>query len=905
MIGSLFFAAPWVLVALAALPALYWILRVVPPAPKRLQFPALRLLLGLQSKEETSATTPWWLLALRLAIAGAFILALSGPSLNPPPPVPGSGPVVLVVETGWGAAQNWQSIRDRGNAVLDYALREGRPVLLISTTASEADAPDIVAAPDARRRFAALTPKAYEDEPGMVPALVRSAMGDQDGGLVWLSDGMADDERTTALRILREEGGAVLHSPEPGSLPLLLKPAASSPAGISATLMQSTDVARSVSVTARASDGRVLGTADTQFAAGSTTTEALIRLPREVANAVTRLDIVGQQHAAAVALLDDRWQRRAVGLVTGAGYDASQPLLDERHYLTQALLPFADVTTGAMADLFGAALSMVVLPDTGALAPEEQAAAVSFMEEGGILLRFAGPALAADATEAELVPVDLRSGGRLIGGALSWDEPARLAPFPETGPFASLALQGDVTVRRQVLANPSLNLIDQTWAALEDGTPLVTAEKRGEGWLVLVHTTAIPEWTDLPISGLFVEMLSRLVDLGRGVDPVENNAVLPALDLMDGFGQLGAPLGLATALTGGETDPVASAETPPGWYGTQTQRRAINLGSSIDSLPEPMGSVPTGVSKEGYGSQASLEFAGPLLVFALLLLIADMIVSLVLRGLISPSLLTPARSTSTSVAMVGLAAVVLMSKPAQAQDLSDPEAFAFAASETFRLAYIETGDETVDRKTYEGLYGLSRQLSRRTAVEPAPPLSVVPGEDEMAFFPLVYWQITPTLPPLSGQAVVALNRYLTNGGTIVFDTADEAFGGGAARDRLSQIAERIDIPPLEPIGPEHVMTKTFYLTQEFPGRYDGGTVWVERRAGDGDEVSSVIAGSHDWVAAWATDNLGRPLYPIPQGGLRQREWSYRFGVNLVMYALTGNYKADQVHLPAIIERLSQ
>ncbi|MCR9256433.1 MAG: DUF4159 domain-containing protein [Alphaproteobacteria bacterium] len=893
-LGSLFFASPWVLVALIALPALYWILRVVPPAPKRLRFPALRLLLGLQSKEETSATTPWWLLLMRLAMAALVILALSGPSLNPPPPVPGQGPVVLVVETGWGAARNWPAIRERGEEVLRHAQQEGRSVLLVTTTGQVEETPGTASAVEARRRFAALTPHAYEDTPSVVPAVIRAVLGDREAGIVWLSDGLADDERHTALESLRDRGSVILHAPDPSALPIVLRPGESTPAGLTATLAKADDLPRTVTVTARAADGRELGRAEAAFDAGDRTAETMIRLPRELANTVSRLDIAESRSAGSVALLDDRWRRRAVGLVTGAGYDASQPLLDERHYLTQALLPFADVTVGTLDRLAQTPLSMIVLPDTGLLPEADRARALTFIEQGGILMRFAGPALAADATDAELVPVELRSGGRLIGGALSWDDPARLAPFPESGPFASLTVQEDVVVRRQVLAEPSLTLVDKTWAALEDGTPLVTATKEGEGWLVLVHTTAIPEWTDLPISGMFVEMLSRIVDLGRGVDPVEAETLLPPLDLMDGFGQLGAPRIAATALQGGEDDPVASRETPPGWYGTQAQRRAVNLGTG---LPDPvaMDRAPTGVIQEGYVTRATLQFAGPLLTMALVLFLLDFVASLGLRGLLT------LRSTAAGLIALGLFSALPSGANAQQQD----DTFAIQATENFRLAYIRTGLDAIDNKSRAGLVGLTRQLYRRTAVEPEDPLGVTPGVDEMAFFPLLYWPIPPEHPDLDPAAVDALNQYLTNGGTIVFDTADEAFGDRGGSRRLQELAEQLDIPTLQPTDPEHVLTKTFYLMQEFPGRYTGGVLWVEASAGDGDEVSSVIAGSHDWAAAWATDENGRAIYPMPGSGLRQREWSYRFGINLVMYALTGNYKADQVHLPAILERLGQ
>jgi hypothetical protein len=177
---------------------------------------------------------------------------------------------------------------------------------------------------------------------------------------------------------------------------------------------------------------------------------------------------------------------------------------------------------------------------------------------------------------------------------------------------------------------------------------------------------------------------------------------------------------------------------------------------------------------------------------------------------------------------------------------------------------------------------------------------------------LLYWPITDTQGRLSEKAAARVNAYMRNGGVILFDTRDRyqivspGARGGPGLQRLIEISRDLEIPPLAPVAPDHVLTRTFYLLQEFPGRYAGGTVWLEDGAGNpGTEVSPVLIGSHDWAGAWARDGVGRFRFPVVPGGEIQREMAFRFGVNLVMYALTGNYKADQVHVPSILERLGQ
>jgi len=260
----------------------------------------------------------------------------------------------------------------------------------------------------------------------------------------------------------------------------------------------------------------------------------------------------------------------------------------------------------------------------------------------------------------------------------------------------------------------------------------------------------------------------------------------------------------------------------------------------------------------------------------------------------------------------------LLTAQAVAQESDD--AFARQATLETPLAYVLTGIDGVDAMSQAGLAGLSRVLSERTAMEPAAPMSVNIEQDELAFFPLLYWPVVEGQAALSAQGLAKVDAFMKNGGTILFDTQDHQStipglkGSQMGNASLQRLLASLDLPPLEPVPEDHVLTKAFYLLQAFPGRWAGGRVWVEAgtsgsedddAGGGNDGVSAIIIGSNDYAAAWAEDNSGRPLAAVVPGGRRQRELAFRFGVNLVMYTLTGNYKADQVHIPALLERLGQ
>jgi hypothetical protein len=532
--------------------------------------------------------------------------------------------------------------------------------------------------------------------------------------------------------------------------------------------------------------------------------------------------------------------------------------------------------------------------------PALAAAIEAWLVKGGLLLRFASPGLAEKPDE--WLPVRLRPASRTLGGTLSWESPQGLAPFPEHSPFWGLSIPTDVTVSRQVLAEPAPDLRDKTWASLADGTPLVTAKKRGEGWTVLVHVSPDADWSSLPLSGLFLQMLDRLVRLGHGEAAVTvGDQQLPAQRVLDGFGHLEDPAPQVRPLPPRPTPATAplGPQHPPGYYGAQQSQVAWNLAPALGESPfATIAEWPSGVTIQSYGERRSQDIGAWLLLAALVLLLADTIASLALRGHLR------LRGGMAVALIVGLGTLqFLSSPPANAAD-----ELALQATLETHLAYVVTGDATVDRISAAGLAGLSHVLAARTSIEPAAPIAVQIETTELAFFPLLYWPIVPSQPDLSSAARERVSTFLEHGGTILFDTRDQDAGGssGPGGVRLQSLLKGVRIPPLQPIRPDHVLTRAFYLLSDFPGRWEGAPLWVESDASSSrDGVTSVLIGRHDWAAAWAMDADWRPIYPVYPGGQRQREFAYRFGVNLVMHVLTGNYKGDQVHIPDILKRLGQ
>jgi hypothetical protein len=914
---------------LLVLPVIYWLLRLIPPLPKLVRFPAIRLLIGLEPSEQTPMKMPWWLLLLRMLLAAALILAVARPLLNPQADLPGKGPLLLVIDDGWSAAPGWTTRIVHAERLIQRAERGGRLVALVGTAPQPLDAPatrrGALRPEEARTILRAFRPKPWPTDRAAAAAEIDKMQIDGGAYVMWLSDGLQDAGADTLIERLRRFGGLEVVLPDQATTPLLLLPPVADGRDLKVhALRPVADGPRKAAIQASDDQGRVVARIELEFAANERNGEGVLPAPPELRNRMSRLDIETQGGAGSAVLLDERNRRRPVSVLGERETAGGQPLLQEVYFLEKALDPYVSLSIGDRETVLTRNTSVLLIPDSAAPSAADRDEIAKWIENGGVAVRFAGPNLAAGADS--LVPTPLRLGDRSLGGVMSWGQPSALAEFPVNSPFLGIAVPKDVRIQQQVLAEPTPDLADKTWARLADGTPLVTGEKRGKGYLVLIHTTANTNWSNLALSGLFVDMLQRLVLLSRGVAGDGVNKALKPWRTLDGFGRLGAPpAGVQMLQPDAQQTFVPKPTTPPGFYGDENAQVAFNVGDHV-APPAPL-VLPSGVATDRLSEGGETDLARWCLLAAALLLLIDLLLSLWLRGLL-PRAVRLRAAPAALLLLVG--AVMLASPHADAQqnrpgigpgpvpvaapkDAAAPPAPKLAEQEALkgaldvRLAYIATGDKDVDDTSKAGLEGLSEILRNRTSVEPADPVALDLDKDEPRLYPLIYWPITSTQPVLSPKAAAAFDRYLRTGGIVFVDTRDQqmSFDKPAnGNPDLKRLLAGIETPPLVAMPPDHVLTKSFYLLSDMPGRWQGGKLWIEAGGGRvNDGVTTIIIGSNDYAGAWAVDGRGRGLNPVSPGGETQRELAFRVGVNLVMHALTGNYKDDQVHIQDIMQRL--
>jgi hypothetical protein len=926
IINAMTFLAPFMLTALLALPALWWLMRLTPPKPQKFDFPPLRLLLS-SATDETPAQLPWWLVMLRLGLAACIIVALASPVLAPTLGENTTRPLLVIVDDGWATAPDWADRMASASAAITSAERARQPVAVLTVTSSLEELSTLTPA-QARERLNQLRPLPVMGTRLPHLAAITTFVRNHGGAsIVWLADGLASGDGTAFAQGLSTlaPGNVLVQVPVQAAKALVN--ARNAPSALTVNVLRA-EAGLSETVNLRALDarGRPIGDTSATFARAARETEAGFNLPVELRNEVASVSLAGQASAAGVQLLDSANRRRTVGIVSGSTNDNAQPLIAPGYYITRALAPIADMRTAqsrspseAVQELISAGVSMLVLADVGTLTPEARAAIMAWRNKGGVLLRFAGPRLASSDEDEQLLPVILRRGGRTLGGALAWSTPQPMGEFTPDSPFQGLDAAPDVRISRQVLAEPSPELANRTWAMLSDGTPLVTARRDGQGLTVLFHISAETSWSNLPLSGLFVDMLGRLTQLAGNVPALENTGqmtgepsarTLPPVRVLDGYGHLQPPSPAVRPLP--QPSPhSATVEHPPGLYGSRDASTALNTLPPNAQLSR-LDLSAMNVRVQHFSMSQPVSLIPWLLGAALAAFLADTLIALMFGGAFVRLL-----RRHVAGALVATMAIFTVLPDAQAQQAPEASAAIEATRET-RLAYMITGDANVDAVSKAGLEGLSAELTSRTALEPGAPSAVNPEKDELAFYSLIYWPISATARQPSQAALQKVDAFMKQGGTVLFDTRDAGTTLGSASpagDALKAMLSRLDIPELQTVPEKHVLTRTFYLMNNFPGRFSEGPLWIEAvpqtedeeaqltRAGDG--VSPILITSNDLAGAWAINASGQALLPTDTEDYEQREMSYRAGINIVMYAFTGNYKADQVHVPALLERLGQ
>ncbi|GAA5097582.1 DUF4159 domain-containing protein [Bartonella acomydis] len=870
---------------------------------------------------------------LRLTVAALIIIALARPTWNEEPLIlSGSQPLVLIIDNGWASTKEWQKRISLAQILLAQAEQHQKDIYFLAT--AENDAPlNLLPASVVKQYLRHLQPRPWPvNRMHTLKKLIEKTKG-KSPDIAYLSDGLQtseDDQAFTLLEQLRPK--TFLWYTTDISAFTGITSIENNNGNMAARLIRSTTHGKTpATLELYDANNQLLGQFTTNFQEGETTTLVPFHVPLELRYDIAWIKISNQAHAAATFLVDNHKRVNRVALLSPNTNEMTQPLLSPFYYIIKALQDHTQLITAGGRELstdidhlLKQNPSVFIMGDIVNISEKAEKKLSDFVNKGGTLIRFAGENLSSTEHYDSLLPVALRPGKRSLGSIMSWTKPQKLAPFAKNSLFSDLPFPEDITVSRQILAEPNPDLFAKTWLSLSDGTPLITASVRGKGTLILIHIAPDPTWSNLPLSVFFAQMLQKLITLStyESTNPTQikkEKMIQNPWRTITADGQLQTPPSYVVPLVlDTKHPPLPSYRTPPGLYGVKNNFYALNLlNSSSQLIKQPLS---RSLSKKALSyNTKEKHLIGPFLGLAMLLFAFDNFLTLWMGG----ALFLNRRNNMLLFLPLTIALIAFFLQPPtlHAQNTPAPDESIIQAAGATHLAYIITNNHEIDSTSKSGLKALSQFIAERTMLAPSSVIALDLDKDELAFYPLIYWPIDANSPVPSQKSLEKINNFMKHGGTILFDTRDQIntnlnLEGDATAEtqRLRTILKGLNIPALEPASTDHVIARSFYIMPDFPGLYRGSPLWVATSSSNknnknshraGDNVSSLLITGNNFAGAWALDEKGMWKYPLIPTDPMQRLWAFRAGLNIVIYALTGNYKADQVHVPALLERFKR
>ncbi len=921
ILSSLNFLYPALLWTALALPILWFVFKTIPPHPRLIKLPTARFLKDIETEDSQKDDIPWWLKALRILMMAMIILAAAAPFLAPKTDITIDGEALgIVFDNSWAAAPQLENQKDKALSLILRAEQKGKNIVLIEAIPEHKNlSPITIVTPaDARNRVKHIHAYPWEaDHSALLEALkAQQEKLTQAKTYHWLGHGYNDGDIEVVSDYIAEKGKVIYYKPEDKKIARTLKSALNKDGRDSYKFMQfdgfyyndQSDFKlylkdRFSTVLSFIGLDDILNNTNEDI----TTLWNSIDNDDDAVPSYMQLGIF--KHAGAVYYLPAEILKQKVGVLSAhdAVDNEESPLIQSIYYISKAVEGKAPYSIDPLDKLLDWGAKLIIVPEDFVLSQKDIQRLDKWVNDGGTLLRFPPSKQGHGETIDTLIPIELLAEERSIAGRLDWQEPLTLAKIPEDSPLAGIPLDKSLEIKRQVLATPSAKDHAQIWAVASDGTPIISARAQGHGLIILIHTQAKPGWSNMPITGFFVNVLHRIVDISSGarmqiskttdIENPESQSFAP-YKLINASGELVAPDQTQAELTIQDirSKPL-SYDFRPGIYHSNNAEYIINLGDKLGPLRLVSAKDIKGTI-EGYSTEVNINLQIYFLLAALFLFFCEWLSSALLSGARYKLHFVP--RFKASILLCALLIGLLTAAPAWAQSRDDAE-----RANSLNLAYVETANPIVNAMAQKGLQYVANAIMQRTALQNVRVTPVNISNDDLAFYPLLYWPIEST--PLGDKAYAKLNDYMNTGGMLFVDIRNgrklsQSFY--AQNQPLSLLSEKLFIPLLKPLPEEHVLRKSYYLlsTANIAGRYDGGDIWLDlgdnsgsTAIEDNQHVAAFIIGANDWISLWADESAD----------IYKREKALRFGINLVMYALTGTYKQDQVHTKAILERLEQ
>jgi hypothetical protein len=856
---------------------------------------------------------PIAVLLIRIAVLSLIILALAHPVKKTNFNKLSFENALIVVEDGWQNAKNWKQKKSAIKSVLDVAKRNASNVFLMTTAVKKDGSNPVFIGPvlpqKAMKVLKSLKPKNWKSDYSIVEKNIEKLVLEKtlqgNTKVFWLSSNFYGENLQTAMESAQLLGDLelIINEDEQETLKFISSVSRSlNKLEITVKRAKNLKFSESQKIAIFDEDDNALSKEILNFDENKDVANAVFYAPETVLNRAFKIQIISKFPVSSETYLLGDWKKKkTVGIVSYQNQKKQNPLLSKDYYVKKAIEPFAKIKTGSIKELLNSDLSTIVITD--GFEYGEEKGLENFVKNGGTLLCFSKKGL----QNSDLFPVKLKEGLRNMGGEISQEKNQNVADFPEKSLFYGIKNDNQIFVKTQLIAESSIDSNDKTIASLQDGTQLVTARNFGKGRVVFFHISSDASWSNLPLSTMFAQMLERIVLTSKDDFFSINKPIKLSLqNKLSAFAKMKKyknkkekKINLSDI-----TSSVSSHNTPAGIYVAGSIKKGVNLCLKNCGL-EHLEEIPYGAEVLNLSDiESEFDFSNVLYFLALSLLVFEQFFSLFLKD---------ALPKNKKFFAIVFCFVFMFSNGVKAENIDYKSAIK-AVSKT-SVAIVKTGNKTIDEVAQNAFSSLEKEVLLRAGIALGKTAILDVENDELSLYPMVYWAISDAKKMPSEKGIKKINEYIASGGIVWFDTrnfAAKVSGSNVnANVNLNNLAQFLSIPAVKKVEKNHAVFNSFYEINSCSGRMEGDGLWLTQNSFNAwqngiknDGVSPIIIGSADWIGAWVKDKKNRPLFSAFDGE-DGRENSFRCGVNIIIYALMGNYNKGKSQIDLILSGLKK
>ena len=400
-LSAISFGNPIALWGLLSIPGIWLLLKIYPPAPKTIFFPAIKFLTNINNDEETAGNTPLWLLLFRILLVIILILAFAQPIYNAKPNFLNNNPLLLIVDNGWSSSINWEKRKENLIEYVDRAEQQKIPIIILPTAPKNNILKEkllLLNASDAKSYIELLTPNPWPSDYRLLNEKLEELSKDKNYNIVWLWDGIDhenDDSSQIFSKKLESIGNLrVVDFLNSSPIKIIKKVSNSDNNNLSIEIQRNFgSLEEIIFIRANGNNGKLLNRKQLTFKENERIISTDLIIPNDLRNELISVSIENVNNAGAVYLSDEKWRKRNVGIYGDKEAFRTQPLLSPAYYLDRAINSFHKVEISQIEDLIKSELSVIILPGVGTLGEDINSKLKTWIRNGGILIRFAGPNL--------------------------------------------------------------------------------------------------------------------------------------------------------------------------------------------------------------------------------------------------------------------------------------------------------------------------------------------------------------------------------------------------------------------------------------------------------------------------------------------------------------------------------